>query len=220
MARTLEVQLRRWREKLRVEGPDGEGFSDPFMIKSADDAVQDLAEVFPIQDTFTFPIAAVARTYDLQVKAGTEVIEAIAAVFYNTLKLVYLQPKEYFALVTLDEGDVTRYTIWGTTLYLVGLVVNADTITIWFTRTPNHITAKGHIPETPEFADPAIEAWVLAECCEEDKMFDRAAYYRNRYRELKISLANRKIPQMQKDSQPSMNNSDYYGPVDRKGFSR
>lgn len=215
--RTIEHLLKRIREELRAEGPDGAGYSDFLIIDAINSALQDLGEVFPIRDTISFTTSEdeeenVISTYTLSDENTTskEIIN-IQKVEYDGTKLNYLPMKSYLEKTITDEGDVTEWTLWGESITLLGEVETGKTVTLWVTRTPSQLKDKGDIPETPDFADEGIISYALSVCYRESRDYDRANFHYGIFLKQKDNILRRAIPQGQRDANPVMSSS-YWGP--------
>jgi len=218
MRRTIEHLLKRIREELRAEGPDGAGYSD-FLIKDAiNSALQDLSEVFPVRDVIEFLTTkedgedgAVHTTYDLVEQATGSNILSIIKVEYDGERLELLPMKDYLNRAVTDEGSVREWVMWGNSFTLVGEVESGKTVTLWVTRTPKQLKDRGDIPETPDFADEAIIAFAMSVCYRESKDYERANFHYGIFLKQKDDVLRRAIPQGQRDANPVMNAS-YWGP--------
>jgi len=211
MRRDLESLVRKIREELRAEGPDGAGFSDFFIEEQINSAIGDLATLFPIRDTIEFKTIVGQNVYDLStlVPQGV-VIENIIKVTYNGLEIRGRSLDDFAALSSKQEGDVSSWFLWGNTFTLVGEVVEAP-LYLWITRAPKPMQNKGDIPETPYFADNAITNYVIAACYRESREYERASFHFNIFQRDRTLLSARSIPQGQKDHGLKVRD-DYWGP--------
>lgn len=206
MRRNIEQLLKRIREELRAEGPDGSGFSDFLLMDAMNSAIEDLGEVFPVRDTETITTEADTNTYSLAVDNIIEIIKVV----YNGTVLQNIPIKEYLALTVNDEGDVDRWTLWGTDITFIGEVEADKTATIWMTRNPNKLFDKNDIPETPSFADEGIIAYALSVAYREAKDYQRADYHYGIYLRQKDAILKRSVPQGHRDNITKMSDN-YWG---------
>lgn len=206
--RNVETLMRRVREELRAEGPDGAGYSDFLIIDAMGSAVEDLGEVFPIRDFVEITSVAETNTYEVDVDDFIDIIR----VEYDGNPLKSISIDAYIGKVIKDEGSVNEWLLWGNQVILVGEVEADKTIKMWVTRTPKKLKEKGDVPETPDFADEAIIAYAISVCYREMKDYGRADYHYGIYINQKNSILRRAVPQKQRDLRPRMRGS-YWGPV-------
>jgi hypothetical protein len=199
MRRDLDSLVRKIREELRAEGPDGAGFSDFFIQEQINSALGDLADIFPIRDTIELVTTAGQNTYDLTqlIPQGT-VVENVIKITYDGRDIRGKTLDEYTALVNKTEGAVSGWFMWGNTLTLIGEVEEAP-LTLWIHRAPKPLQDKGDEPETPYYADNAITNYVIAACYRESRDYERASFHFNIFQRDRNILLNRGIPQQQRD---------------------
>ena len=77
MRRNIETIMRRVREELRAEGPDGAGYSDFIIIDAINSALDDLSGVFTIRDEMEFTTETGVNTYDLKEVLPSEIVDII-----------------------------------------------------------------------------------------------------------------------------------------------
>ena len=212
MSRNLETLVRRVREELRAEGPDGAGISD-FAIEAALNAAQDdLSEEFPIRDTIDFSTVEGQNTYSLSVVAeGIQLVDIIR-VTYDGTRITYIDLDEFFSVVEPEEGSVNRWTLWGTQIVLIGDVEEDKSVTLYVTRAPHRLEDIGDEPEMPFYTDEALIQYAVSAAYRESRDYDRANYHHYIYRNLKRSLLSRGVPQGQRARQ-SKTKDTYWGPV-------
>lgn len=199
MSRTVETLRKRIREELRAEGPDEAGYSDWMILQGINTAIQDLAEVFPINDIVKIETEEGKNEYDIP-----ENIYKIDKAQYDGRLLEYMQTRSYVDY-KLDEdvGEVNRYTIYGKKLILIGKVKGDKEISLWVSRSPKRLEGKDDVPEVPDYADEAIVAYAMSICCREGRSFDRADYYYTIFLNQKQEIMRRTIPgQAQADRKP------------------
>lgn len=197
--RTIEDLMKRIREELRAEGPDEAGYSDFMILQGMNSAIQDLAEVFPINDVEKITTEEEKKEYDL-----SDNIYKIDKVQYDGRKLEYMQTRDYVDYkVDEDPGPVNRWTLYGKKLILVGKVEDGKELSLWVSRSPKRLEGKGDVPEVPDYADEAIVAYAMSICCREGRSFDRADYYYTIYLNQKQEILRRTVPgQGQSDRKP------------------
>ncbi len=213
--RDIEYLLKRIREELRAEGPDGAGYSDFLIIDAMNSALEDLGEVFPVRDTVTFATTTtelvVDSSYDLTESLDISSLINILKVEYDGKVISNMSISEYLEKTIKDEGEVAHWVLWGNAFILLGEVEAAKPVTLWITRSPAKIKDKGDIPETPSYADEAIVAYTLSVCYRESKDYERANYHYGIFLKQKDNILRRAIPQGQKEALPMMSDS-YCGP--------
>ena len=209
--RNIEQLLKRIREELRAEGPDGAGYSDFLIIDAMNSALEDLSEVYPIRDTVSFvttsSLGVVQSTYNLP---DTTILNIIKVEYDGTM-LTLLPMKDYLEKTTTNEGSVTEWVMWGDSITLIGEVETAKTVTLWVTRTPAKLESKNDIPETPSYADEGIISFALSVCYRESRDYDRANYHYGIFLKQKDNLLRRATPQGQRDANAMMGDS-YWAP--------
>ena len=199
MARNVETLRRRIKEELRAEGPDEAGYSDFMILQGINSAIQDLAEVFPINDVEKITTEEEKKEYDL-----SDNIYKIDKVQYDGRMLEYMQTRDYVDY-KLDEdvGPVNRWTLYGKKLILIGKVEDDKEISLWVSRSPKRLESKDDVPEVPDYADEAIVAYAMSICCREGRSFDRADYYYTIFLNQKQEILRRTVPgQGQSDRKP------------------
>lgn len=199
MRRDLESLVRKIREELRAEGPDGAGFSDFFIEEQINLAIGDLAAIFPIRDSIEVTTTTGQNVYELKdlIPAGA-VIENIIKVTYNSKEIKGKTLDEFASIVDKTTGDVSGWFLWGTTLTLIGKIEEYPLL-LWITRAPKPLANKGDIPETPYYADNAISNYVIAACYRESRDYERASFHFNIFQRDRTLLMTRGIPQQQRD---------------------
>ena len=207
MRRNIEQLLKRIREELRAEGPDGSGFSDFLIMDAVNSAIEDLGEVFPVRDTETFTTEEGVTSYTLNYDTLLDIIK----VEYDGRVLQNIPLDEYLKLSVNDVGEVNRWVLWGTAITLIGEVAASKDLKLWITRTPAKMQNKGDIPETPAYADEGIIAYALSVCYRESKDYNRADYHYGIYLRQKDNILKRAVPQGHRDNITRMNDS-YWGP--------
>ena len=208
MRRDIETLMRRIREELRAEGPDGAGYSDFLIMDAMNSAIEDIGEVFPIRDTLDIESVEFTNNYSIHQYAILDIL----SVEYDGRLLRHIELKEYLNKTINNEGDVREWLLWGSALILTGEIEDEKNIKVWFTRTPKKIEAKGDIPETPSYVDEAIVAYALSVCYRESKDYQRADYHYGIYLRQKDNVLRRSVPQGQRANMPMMTDS-YWGPV-------
>lgn len=208
MRRNIESLIKRVREELRAEGPDGAGFSDFLIMDAMNSAMEDMGGVFPIRDTVTFNTEADKYTYDSEINFDNLLV--IGKVEYDGKLLTNLSLNDYLKLTEKTEGEVNRWVMWGNAITLIGEVEADKVVKLWLTRSPAKITDKGDTPELPAYADEAIIAYALSVCYRESKDYDRADYHYGIYLRQKDSVLRRAIPQGHRAKMTVMNDS-YWG---------
>lgn len=211
MRRDLESLVRKIREELRAEGPDGAGFSDFFIGEQINSAIGDLAEFFHLRDTVEISTEEGQNQYRLDdfVSQGT-IIENIVKVTYGGKELPGILIEEYANKLTKTEGEVRGWFLWGNSIFLIG-EVKVTSLCLWITRAPKPMRNKGDVPEVPYYADNAIINYVIAACYRESRDFDRAQFYFNIFLRDKNMLQARTIPQGHRGVTTKMRDS-YWGP--------
>lgn len=217
--RNVELLIRRVREELRADGPDGAGYSDFIIMDAINSALDDLSGIFTIRDQVEFTTEEGVIKYDLEEVLGIEVVDIIR-VDYDGTRIPGKQIDPFMDTLLLGEGKVREWFLWGKQLTLVGKVEAGKTIKLWITRPPKRLRLAGDTPETPSYADEAIIAYAISVCYRESKDYDRANFHYSVYVGQKGDLLRKAVPQMQKDSLPVMRDS-YAGPFrQRRGFVR
>lgn len=210
MRRNVETIMRRVREELRAEGPDGAGYSDFIILDAINSALDDLSGVYTIRDEMEFVTAEGVNTYDLLEVLPSEIVDIIR-VEYDGVKTRGRQIDQFIEATVTTEGAVREWLLWGKKFTLVGQVDDGKTVKLWVTRPPKRMVDKNSIPETPGYADEAIIAYAVSVCYRESKDYDRANFHYSVYLGQKNDLIKRAIPQAQKDVMPKMRDS-YAGP--------
>jgi len=196
MARTTDGLIRRVREELRVEGPDGGGISDWLIKQALNSAIKDLSEVYQIRDIYEFDTQDGVNEYNLENYADdAPAIHSIIKVEYDNRYLQGGQLRDYLDKAVPKEGQVDTWALWGNSIILVGAVEDDKHVVMWVSRAPHPLVEKDDIPETPPQADEAIIAYACSICNRESKDFDRANYYYRVYTRQKEDLLNRFVPQ-------------------------
>lgn len=208
MRRNIEQLIKRIREELRAEGPDGAGFSDFLIMDAMNSAMEDMAEVFPIRDKITFNTEADKHTYDSEINFDNLLI--IGKVEYDGKPLTNIAVADYVKITEKSEGEVDRWVMWGNAVTLIGDVEAGKVVTLWITRSPAKLEDKGDTPELPAYADEAIIAYALSVCHRESKDYDRADYHYGIYLRQKDSVLKRAVPQGHRAGMTRMNDS-YWG---------
>ncbi len=213
--RDIEYLLKRIREELRAEGPDGAGYSDFLILDAMNSALEDLGEVFPVRDTITFATTttegSIDSSYNLSTSIDNSSLINILKVEYDGKVINNMSISKYLETTIKDEGEVAHWILWGNAFILLGAVETAKTVTLWITRAPAKLQDKGDIPETPSYADEAIIAHALSVCYREAKDYERANYHYGTFLKQKDNILRRAIPQGQRDALPVMRGS-YWGP--------
>ena len=210
--RDIGYLMKRIREELRAEGPDGAGYSDFLVIDAMNSGIEDLSEVFPIRDTISFVTSipdggtAVATEYEVSIDNLLNIVK----VEYDSRPISSITISDYLSMVVKDEGEVNHWVLWGNKLFLIGAVEVAKTVNLWITRTPNKLQDEGDVPEMPSYADEAIVAYALSVCYRESKDYERANYHYGIFLKQKDNILRRSIPQGQRDANAKMNDS-YWG---------
>lgn len=219
MRRNIETILRRVREELRAEGPDGAGYSDFIIIDAINSALDDLSGVFTIRDEMEFTTETGVNTYDLKEVLPSEIVDIIR-IEYDGVKTRGQQIDQFIEATVTTEGAVREWLLWGKKLTLIGEVEGGKTVKLWVTRPPKRIEDRNSLPETPGYADEAIIAYAVSVCYRESKDYDRANFHYSVYLGQKNELIKRAVPQAQKDVLPRMRDS-YAGPFkSTRGFVR
>lgn len=217
--RTVEHLLRRVREELRAEGPDGAGYSDFIIMDAINSALDDLSGVFTIRDEVIFTTEENVNTYDLRDITPIEVVDIIR-IDYDGVKIGGKHLDKHIESSVVTDGAVKDWLLWGNKLTLHGKVGSGSTVKLWITRPPKRIRDKDSLPETPSYADEAIIAYAVSVCYRESKDYDRANFHYAIYMGQKNDLLKRAVPQMQKD-QLSVMRCSYAKPFrSRRGFIR
>ncbi len=204
--RNVELLIRRVREELRADGPDGSGYSDFIIMDAINSALDDLAGLFTIRDQIELTTAAQQNTYDLTEALRSDITD-IVRVEYNNRKIPGKQIDSFLELSAATEGSVREWLLWGTKLILIGEVENNKPMRLWITRPPKRLTKAGDIPETPGYADEAIIAYAISVCYRESKDYERANYHYSIYVGQKNEILRKSVPQAQKDHLPKMRDS-------------
>ncbi len=204
--RTVDTLRRRIREELRAEGPDEAGYSDFMIAQGINSAIQDLAEVFPVQDVEKMDTEEGKNEYELP-----ENIYKIDKLKYDGRMLDYMQTRDYVDYkIDEDTGPVNRWTLYGKKLILVGAVEADKELSLWVSRAPKRLEKKNDVPEVPDYADEAIVAYAMSICCREGRSFDRADYYYTIFLNQKQEILRRTVPsQGQSDRNPRARD-DYF----------
>lgn len=219
MNRTLATMRRRIREELRAEGPDGSGYSDFFIDHVINAAQDDLAENFSTRDILTFDTTVGQNSYNLNSVFSDLRLCYIVRIEFNGKKVNGIQPDAYLNIETKQEGPVSKWFLWGDTLYFVGEVDEVEVV-LWVVRAPVRLIDDTDVPELPYYTDEAIIQSAIAACYRESRDYERANFHFGIYRSLKSSLLRRGTPQGQRDHAPAMQD-EYFGPVtDRSGIMR
>lgn len=210
MRRNTDTLIRRIREELRADGPDGAGYSDFIIIDAINSALDDLSGIFTIRDTAEFTTRAGENTYNLAEETGVEIVDIIR-IEYDGNKTSGKRIDPYLDLTVSTEGPVREWFLWGKSITFVGEVEDNKTVRLWITRAPKKISTRDDVPELPSYADEAIVAYAVSVCYRESKDYDRANYHYSIYLGQKNELLRRGIPQGQKDGLSVMRDS-YMGP--------
>ncbi len=226
MSRNLDTLVRRVREELRAEGPDGAGISD-FLVKVAiNNALADLSEIFTIRDHVEFDVEEEEdepkRDYNLRSVVGDGVeLENIIRVTYGDRSLKYMTLDEFLEIDDITDGELRAWTLWGNKIFFIGaLEEDYEKFSMYISRGPQQLTGPDDIPETPYYADEAIVQYAISAAYRESRDYDRANYHYRLYLLSKESLLRRAVPQTQRERQPHMRDS-YWGVVEEKsGISR
>jgi len=208
--RNTDTLIRRIREELRADGPDGAGYSDFIIIDAINSALDDLSGIFTIRDTVEFTTRAGENTYNLAEETGVEIVDIIR-IEYDGNKTSGKRIDPYLDLTVSTEGPVREWFLWGKSITFVGEVEDNKTVRLWITRAPKKINTRDDVPELPGYADEAIVAYAVSVCYRESKDYDRANYHYSIYLGQKNELLRRGIPQGQKDGLSVMRDS-YMGP--------
>lgn len=220
MGKTLQHLLRSVRAELQMEGPDGGGIPDWFIIDAINNAQADLAEVYPIRDTITFKTVAGENTYTLPDKIGEATLDNIIRVRYGTKDLTGINLDDYFGITDPATGTVNRWTLWGTAFIITGEVETDKDLTLYVTRAPTLLQEDDDIPEVPYYAVEAMVQYAISACHREQRDYDRANYHYGIYLRKKDSLLKRAVPQGQRDTAPKMRDT-YWKPFRAgRGFVR
>ena len=217
--RTVELLMRRVREELRADGPDGSGYSDFIIIDAINSALEDLSGIFTIRDTIEFETTAGQNSYDLGSGEEAEILNIIR-VEYDGNKTTGRQIDTFLDMAVPTDGPVREWFLWGKQLTFIGGVEGGKSVRLWITRPPKRIATKGDVPETPGYVDEALVAYAISVCYRESKDYDRANYHYAIYSAQKNDLLRRAVPQGQRDHMAVMRSS-YMGPFrQRRGFVR
>lgn len=217
MRRDVESLLRRVREELRAEGPDGGGWSDFFLLEAMNAAQADLAEEFPIRDILSFQTED-KKEYDLKEKFPDTEIENILRVTCAGTHLYMLEPDAMLQFDQEEDMPVRYWFLWGNILYLVGNVEKGESVKLYVTRAPYPLTEtqKGVEPEMPYYADEALVHYAVSAAFRESRDYDRANFYYELYTRAKQAAIRRGTPQRQRDGRPVMRDT-YWPPVGGAG---
>lgn len=221
MSRTLDSLVRRAREELRAEGPDGAGISDFSLKEALNSALSDLSEIYTIRDAVLFDIqeedGVPKHDYDLSSVVGETVqLENIVKVTYGNRALSYITLDEYLEIDNHTEGELRAWTLWGRKIFLVGtLEEDYEKVMLYVVRGPQRLVEPDDVPETPFYADEAILHFMIAAAYRESRDYDRANYHYRIYLRNKESLLRRAVPQLQRARQTIMRDS-YWGVVEEK----
>ncbi len=219
MSRNVETLIRRVREELRAEGPDGAGYSDFFIREALNSGLAELAEFFPVRDTIEFETEEGKNQYELDEMVPDVELENIVRVLYDGRQLRGMGLDEYFEMSAPEEGTVLRWLLWGTNFILTGEVENKN-LKLFVSRAPKRLTSPEDTPELPYYADEALIQYVISACYRESRDYERANYHYTIFLRQKERLASRMTPQMQREHRVGMRDS-YWGPVrERRGSSR
>ncbi len=208
MERNADTLLRRVREELRAEGPDGAGYSDFIILDAINFALTDLASIFTIRDNIQFECYQGENIYDLSnelKQSGIEIFNIIR-VEYGGKKIAGKQIDFYLEKDILTEGPVKEWFLWGNKLILIGQVED-ENINLWITRAPKRLNLRDDVPEIPSYADEALVAYAVSVCYRESKDYDRANYHYSIYIAQRDDILRKAIPQKQKSSFSVMKDS-------------
>lgn len=208
--RTVEYLIKRVREELRAEGPDGSGYSDFIILDALNSALDDLSGIFDIRDTATFMTIASQQSYDMETVIGVEVFE-IVRVTYDDILLKGTTIDHYLNKEIKTEGTVDSWFLWGTDLTLVGEILAGKTVKLWVNRGPLYLRNAKDVPETPRYVDEALIAFAMSVCYRESRDYDRANFHYRIYANQKHDLLKRSVPQGHRDHNASMQ-SNYWSP--------
>ena len=218
MNRNLETLIRRVREELRAEGPDGAGYSDFSIVEAFNSAMYNLAEEFPVKDTITFTTVEDTGEYSLDEVIGDVEFENIIRVLYDGKQIRGIALESFFATENPSEGPVEQWVFWGDRFILVGKVEAEKEVKMYITRAPKKLMDKDDVPETPYYADEALAQYAIAACYRESRDYERANFHYGIFLRLKDSILRRGTPQAQREHRVTMRDS-YWGPVrDKDGM--
>lgn len=196
MRRNIESLIKRIREELRAEGPDGAGYSDFFIIEELNAALNELSGIYSIR--VKTPITTQVNVNEYIVPDfGT--IENIFRVTYDNLLLENISMADYLDKNTTAEGNVTCWLLWGDKIILNGAVLGDKTLELWHSRAPLPLTSVEQEPEIPQYADTALCQYVIASCYRESRDYDRASTHHRIFLNKKNDLLRRGIPQTQRE---------------------
>jgi len=208
--RTAEHLIKRVREELRAEGPQGGGYSDFIILDALNTALDDLSDIFTIRDTVTFDTVADQNSYDIADVLGVEVFELLRVSYDG--KVIRGKPIDVLLNKAVeDEGPVREWFLWGHELTFAGKVEADKEVKMWVNRGPKFISEFKQVPDTPRYADEALISYALSVCYRESKDFERAFQYYRIYNNRKAELLSRSVPQMQRDFTSQMRD-DYASP--------
>ena len=206
-SRTIEDLMKRIREELRAEGPDGVGYSDFIILNGINAGIADLAEVYPVRDTVSFETDKDVNEYDLSDKG----IYKVDKVEYDSKAINCMDLKHYLDNQSvLTTGNVTSWVLYGKKFILVGDVENEKTVKLWVSRAPALLDQIDSVFELPDYTLEAVVAYAMSICYRESRNFAQADYYYRVFMNQKDMLLRRAVPQGQRDVQPKMRD-DYWG---------
>ena len=201
--RTVEYLIKRVREELRAEGPDGAGYSDFIIIDALNAGLDELSSIFTIRDTAVFNTTASQQSYDLEEILDVEIFKIIRVAYDgNVMKGTVID--EYLDKDVKDEGPVRTWFLWGNELTLVGEVEADKEVTLWVNRGPRFLRDKDDVPDTPRYMDEALVAFAIAVCYRESRDYERANFHYRIFINQKREMVRRTIPQGHRDHLPVM----------------
>ena len=204
---TADLIMKRVREELRAEGPDGVGYSDFIIRNGVNAAIADLAEVYPVRDIVTFETQEDVNEYDLSDKK----IYKINKVEYDNRAITYMDLDKYLNdQAILSEGNVASWVLYGNKFILVGKPENTKQVKLWVTRSPEMLERIDSKFELPDYTLEAVVAYAMSICYRESRNFSQADYYYRVFLNQKDALLRRAVPQGQRDTQPKMKDN-YWG---------
>ncbi len=210
MKRTLEDLLRAIREETRAEGPDGGGISDFVLLDAINSAQNDLAEMFPIRDIVSFTTVEDENVYDLADEITSVALDNIIRIRYDDEDLKGISLDDYLEISDPLDGALTRWSLWGTKLILIGRIDEDKEVSLYITRGPAPLLSASDTTELPYYVQDALIQYAVSGAYREMRDYDRANYHYGLYLRQKNSLLKRAVPQGQRDHRPRMRDS-YWG---------
>ena len=161
-----------------------------------------------------------AYDYDLPTVVTTMVIENILRITYDGKPLAGIPLDAFLAKTAWKEGSVDQWVLWGSTLTLIGRVVENVEVRLWVTRAPTDLENDPDESELPYYAQEAMIQYAISACYRESRDYERAGYHLSLYQREYADVRSRAISQGQRDHLPTMRDS-YGGPISqRDGIAR